>query len=468
MLRNKYNLYTHLFFLAMMIFALIFAKERFQADGAYYLFKVVNSGHFQIEHQRYILIFSQWMPLLGAKMGLSLNAIFILNSLGNILFFYFIFCYCVYYLRDETAGVAVILFQCLGVLHLQFTPMYEIWYGTMLLVPIRSHLVKGKYFLTRDLIVIGALMITVLFSHPLLFIPLLFILMLDVIEKWIMNWKLFILVVITFGAWFIVKKLFLSDYEAGKISMLDTRWNKAYLDLLHPSYYWFLTKFFFTYYTIPVLVYITLIIMYLVRGTKRKAIFVSLFFFGHIGLVNFTHVCDPVLTPYFERMYMPLMPIVFFPFLYDIFTQFFLRNAIGAWLIALVIVWRIGRFVDVGLDYRTRAHATDRAIAQAQAKNGSKFELNPADYKEGGGGCMQWADDWSFPMETMLRSAAIDKNKTVTIATWFDFEENGNRKKLNDKNYMMRRQELMPDNSVNEKYFVMKDGAYVLLDGSCR
>src|SRR6476620_3064741 len=100
--RDKYNFWTHIFFVAMTIFALVYAHERFQADGAYYLFKVVNFGHFQIEHQRFILIFSQWLPLLGAKMGASLHTIILLNSVSNIIFFYVIFWYCVYVLLDQT------------------------------------------------------------------------------------------------------------------------------------------------------------------------------------------------------------------------------------------------------------------------------------------------------------------------------------------------------------------------------
>ncbi|HET6991795.1 MAG TPA: hypothetical protein VFJ43_10745, partial [Bacteroidia bacterium] len=78
--RNYYSILTRLFFLIMAIFAVVFAQERFQADGAYYLFKVVNNGQFQIEHQRFILAVSQILPLIGVKLGLSLNAIIILNS----------------------------------------------------------------------------------------------------------------------------------------------------------------------------------------------------------------------------------------------------------------------------------------------------------------------------------------------------------------------------------------------------
>src|ERR1700749_3504358 len=170
--RNYYSILTNTFFIVAAIFAIVFAHERFQADGAYYLFKVVNYEHFQVEHQRYILAISQMLPLLGAKLGLSMNPIIILNSLNNVVFFYLLFLYAVHYLKDKTAGVAIILFQCFGILHIQFTPMYEIWYGTVLIVLVRSHLVQGRYITAKDLLLLGVIMTTVLFSHPLMFIPL--------------------------------------------------------------------------------------------------------------------------------------------------------------------------------------------------------------------------------------------------------------------------------------------------------
>ncbi len=461
--KDRYTLLTNLFFIGMAVFAIVFAGERFQADGAYYLFKVVNTESFHVEHQRYILAASQALPLLGAKMGLSLDTIFILNSLSNVVFFYLVFCYTVYYLRDRTGGVAVILFMTLGVLHIQFTPMYEIWYGAMLLVPLRSHLACGRYFMFRDLLFLGILMATILFSHPLLFVPLIFILMFDALDKMVMMWRLFFVVVIVFVVWYLMKKLFLSEYEAGKVSMLDTSWNKAYLNLLDPSYYWKLIKFFFTWYTVPVLTFLVTIVFYIVRRAYAKALLLSVFFIGHILLVNFTHVSDWTLTPYFERMYMPLIAIVFLPFLYDFFTQLALRNMAGTILVCLVVLWRIGRFVDVGLEYKDRTALAEKAIAQAHALPGSKFELHPNDYKW----CMNFVD-WSFTMESMLRSSAMDKGHTVTICTWEDLEEGKNNRRLHEKTFMMRRWEVMPDSYVNPEYFHIRNGTYVQLKEMCK
>ena len=462
MSKNYYSILTTSFFLIMALFAIVFAPERFQADGAYYLFKVVNFEHFQIEHQRYILAVSQILPLVGVKIGLSLNSIFVLNSLNNVVFFYLIFLYAVYYLKDKTAGIAIILFMVFGVLHIQFTPMYEIWYGIILIVLVHTHLIQKRYFLVNDLFFLGIIFITILFSHPLLFIPLIFIILIDVVEKRTVHWKLFLLLTLAFVLWGIVKKFTLSTYETGKISMLDISWNKAYKDLLDPFYYWQLTKFFITYYTIPLVFFILTVVFYIKRRLRIKAWLLILFFFGHVFLINFTHVMDWALTPYFERMYMPLIPIVFLPFLYDVFVFYSTKNNLSALMLLFLVLWRIGRFVDVGLAYKQRTAQSERAILEAQKLAGSKFELAPSDYKW----CMNYVD-WSFTMESMLRSAAIDKTRTVTICTWEDFIENNNQGRLNNNSFMMRRWELLLDDNVNSKYFKINHGEYVRLKNVC-
>jgi hypothetical protein len=462
---RRYLLFTHGFFLLLAAFSIYFANERFQADGAYYLFKIINYEKFQIEHQRYILIFSQAIPLLGIKLGLSLKAIIVLNSLSNPIFFYLIFAYVVFRLRDYTGGVAVILFQVVGVMHLQFTPMYEIWYGAVLLIPLRSHLITNRFHSFLDWLILSALIITILFSHPLLFIPLLFILFFTAVEYWIIHWRMFVAVIGSFVVWYLIKKIFLTEYESGKMSMISTSTNDAWKNLLQPGYYWKLTKFFFSYYTVPTISLIFSLLFYLVRRARIKAILVSGFFIGHILIVNFTHTSDFVISPYFERMYMPLVAISIIPFLYDIFTQFTLSNIVGGILLTSIILWRIWLFVSLGMDYRERTKQQEQIIATAQKQSGTKFLLHQNDLM----GCMSYAE-WSLPMETMLYSARAGKEKTVSIATWPDMTESNNQEILKDNSnkYIMRRWEIMPDNVVNGKYFLMKEGFYQELPAICK
>ncbi|MGL4598966.1 MAG: hypothetical protein ACRCYO_15720 [Bacteroidia bacterium] len=460
---RRFQWAAHAFYIVMAILAVVFYQERLQADAAYYFYYVVDSENFRIEHQRYILGASQILPWLGVKIGLSLKALMILQSLNPVFWFYGLFLFTTRILRDQTGGIALILVHVLGVLHMHFCPMYEIWYGLALLVVVRSQLWMNRFQKPWEFILLLVLMITVLFSHPLLFIPLLFILLLDLFEKWLLHWKQIVAIAVVFVLWYILKKLMLTEYESGKMSMLDTSWNKAYENLFRPAYYWQLTKFFFTWYTIPVIMMLVTLGFYILRRARLKAILLTAFFCGHILLVNFTHENDPTLTLYFERMYMPLIPIAVLPFLYDLFTQFALRNLVGGILIALIVSWRMARMVDVGHDYKAKTANRARVIELAQQQGGSKFVLNGADFNA----CFRYAE-WSFPMETMLFSSLNGSGKTVNVILPEDLEAENNRTKVNATNFLLRRWDLRRNEEVNQHYFKIESGVYQELPASCR
>ncbi len=465
MLKGAYTKWTTWFFFVMAVFAILFAKERFQADGAHYLLHVANSENFRIEHQRFILAFSQFLPWIGVKLGGSLNLIFILNSLNAVLWFYILFLYATYYLKDRRAGIAIVLTHVLGVLHIQFTPMYEIWYGIPLVILLYSHLSQGKVSHLRDLIFFGAVLVTALFAHPLLFIPIAFALIYSALEKRKLEIKILIISVLLFAGWYVAKKLMLTEYEAGKLGLATADWNESYRQLLRPAYYWELIQFFFTWYTIPILILVWTSLFFLVRKMKVQLLVSLLFFIGHILVVNFTHTNDPILTPYFERMYLPLIPIVLIPLVFTLCREMQLSQSFIVVSLLLIIGWRIGRFTDVGMDYKARTEQVEQLINVAHKKSGSKFVMNEADYKS----CFKWAD-WSFPMETLLRSGSMHRNSgiQVSIATPDDMNENDNRNRLRADEFVLRRWEIMKDSEINSQYFRISRGRYIELPAICQ
>lgn len=453
---------THLYFLVTAVLAVIFFRERIAADGAYYLLQVADSENFRIEHQRFILAVSQVLPLLGVKLGLSLKAVMMLNSLNPVVIFYLLFLYCVFFLRDRNAGIALILVQTLGVLHMYYCPMYEIWYGTALLVPIYSHLRHNRHHKGIDLVLLVLLMVTALFSHPLVFIPLLLFILLDAWEKRFLVWRQLVLYTVVFAGWYVIKKLLITDYETGKMSLLNISENKSYANLFHFSYLWMLMKYIMTYYTVPLLMFLFTVSFYIVRKSWMRAFLLSAFFFGVLLLVNLTHETNPVQTLYFERMYMPLVTIGLLPFMYDFYTQLAFRNVYGGVLVALVVCWRLWLFTENRTYYVTDAARKQQLIRIAQASGGSKFIMADEDFA----GCQKYAD-WSLPMETLLVSALDGKDKCVTIVTREDLDAENNRSKLNENNFLFRRWDLRNDEQVNGKYFHISHGSYALMKPIC-
>src|ERR1700759_4392681 len=100
---------------AQLILCIVFYKERIFLDGAYYFFHVVQSQHFCIEHQRYILAISQLLPCIGSWFHLSLSTLLVLSSVNPVLYDALLFYFITYRLHHEGAAWALLLNTCCGV-----------------------------------------------------------------------------------------------------------------------------------------------------------------------------------------------------------------------------------------------------------------------------------------------------------------------------------------------------------------
>lgn len=447
----------------MTVFAVVFAYERFQADGAHYLLHVVQSESFRVEHQRFILIFSQALPWAGVQLGLPLDSIIVLNAINPVVWWLVLFLYATYFLCDRTAGIGIILTHVLGVLHIQFTPMYEIWYGVPLVILLYAHLRNSRVSKPLELILFFGMLITTLFAHPLLPIPVAFVFLYHFAEQKKINWKLLIPVALVAAGWYITKKLMLTEYEAGKMALVGAEWNDSPNHLLHITYYGKLAAFFLNWYLVPSLLMLWLVVFFAFRKMRAQLWLTCAFFFGHILLINFTHENYPELTPYFERMYLPLIPVVLIPFLFTLCRELEMRPGFVLAALFLIVGWRIARFSDIGNEYKRRTALTMQLIAHAQQQPGTKFQMGNDDQNA----CYNWSD-WSFCMETMLRSSAAEPHKTVSIVRSDDLDENDNRNKLKADEFLFRRWDIMKDADLNPDYFHMESGKYVQMSSTCR
>mgnify|MGYP001198567123 CR=1 FL=1 len=437
------------------VFAVVYADIRFQADGAYYLLHIVQSESFRVEHQRYILAVSQLLPLLGIKLGLSMKAIVVLNSLNNIAYFFGLFMLCVIRFKDYIAAWSIVLLTVLGILHLQFTPMYEIWYGAPLVVVLYSMLHKNVLRTPLNVVLFYGVLITALFSHPLLFIAVLFALLFHFLRSRKIEWRMWIGVALSFIVWYLIKKLALTEYEAGKISMLDPGWNKAYENLFKPVHYLRMLKFFFTYFTVTGTMFALLVAFYVMRRSWWKLALILSFCGGHIILISFTHQPDPELTPYFERMYLPFVTMILIAFIFDTWTIRLMTVRAGAITIVLIVAYRMWLYLDLSQLYIQRKVQTEELIRSCSINGGSKFILAQSDYST----CFNYVD-WSLPMETALRSSLLQLPATTNVIIEDDLNEGNNRSTLNANSFLFRRWDVMNDEQVNPKYFKMQHGLY--------
>ena len=117
----------HLSFLILLVLSIVYAVERnLYADSAYYIFNIVNTGWFDIEHSRYSAFLTQLLPVAFVNMGLSLKMVLYAYSISFILLFYGIWLIINYALKDPYSGIALILLLVLPVRENFFKPVTEL------------------------------------------------------------------------------------------------------------------------------------------------------------------------------------------------------------------------------------------------------------------------------------------------------------------------------------------------------
>ena len=160
------DVFSHVAFMVLSILAVLWYESRMYADAAYYLFHAINLETFHIEHGRFVLAISQFIPLLSVKLGLPLKLILVLYSVGHVLFYYCLFLIARYRYQSKGAGILLILLQVLALEMGYFSPMFELYYGTAGLVLAGSILWSNRRG-AGDYILLIILIGFILSSHPM-------------------------------------------------------------------------------------------------------------------------------------------------------------------------------------------------------------------------------------------------------------------------------------------------------------
>lgn len=277
-------LLAHVFFLAMLCFAIVFFVERFTyIDNSFYAFKIITFKNFNIELNRYSAFITQILPLLAINLNLSLKYVLISYSISFVLIYYAIFLINVYLFKSAKAGIATTLVMVLGICDAAFYPVTEIEFGVVLCILFYGYLefyfqninslLKNKLTIIQGL---GALIILLcLLIHPATLIPVLFILFFEIINYKLYSNKtawlllLFILVV------YLIKLLTIpaNGYEGNKIEPL-----KNFFSLARHFRGLYSLKFFYIYtkagiYALPLILMFVSGIYYLIKKNYQKLIY---------------------------------------------------------------------------------------------------------------------------------------------------------------------------------------------------
>lgn len=285
--------FGHLFFLILLIYSIIFFKERFiYSDPAFFSFLMIDQNNVSFVLGRWGTIFSQIIPLYGLRHGVSLETFLQLYSASFIILYYVFFLIIQYVYKNSKGSWILMLTLCLTFRMTFYYSTAELYQGlalTVLLWTIVSQKIEDRSRSTWVHTILAALLIVfVSFYHQLTLFTVLFVLGYELIQKRkIRNKKLIFLIVFTV-IWYVIRIKFFtnSEYEKNKMLSISDFFQQLMhiTDLSSTKYFLGFVK---SQILIPIISFcITLIL--LLRKNKLVAIYLGSFFLCFAVLICVT------------------------------------------------------------------------------------------------------------------------------------------------------------------------------------
>lgn len=445
----------NIYLLVYFFLALVFYKERVFLDGTYYFFHVVQGSMFHVEHQRFILVASQLLAVIGTWLHLSLNNILLLNSISPVLYLWVLFLLSIFWLKHEGIAWALLLSSVCGIYFIWFCPMYEVWYGCVLLIFFAGVLEQKLYFTAGQQIILGVLLVTLLFSYPLIFVGVIYFTVSHFVKERKIPRSVAVIYILSFSVWLMWKYFFLSGYETGKIGYPLSRVGEALRENFSSAGdAKNLLSFLFRIYPEEMLMLVATVVFLFIRKEKLQALLLAGFVIAFIALINITQYRPWNHSNYFERMYLLLIPLCVVPFFLKIFPSVRRKFLVVLALIAIVTV-RLAHIAEHAKDYSNHLREAESLIKKAKQYPASKFTVDFAKHPE-----LSSLDEWSLPMEALILSSLKNNQHSVTISWKADIENPDIARQLNNTNFRLRLDEIYPDDWLNQRYFHLEHGSY--------
>ncbi len=382
----------HFLWAAFFILSIYYYQERIAfLDASLYLFEMVRTAGGAVFHDRFISLFTQWLPWIAIQGGWSLKTVAILYSVSFPLFF--LICYWICgALKAYRLGLALLLYLCLMTSHNFFWHLSELTLGTAMLFPVVAFICRHGDKKLSSALVLGLSFPVLVFAHPLLIFPFIF--------TWIFffrgapnpKFKPWFWIGIAYYVGLVVLKqlLFKEAYESQAFGGLKNfiylfpRYDRAvsmgrFVQNLLPYYYF-----------IP-LSFGLLAAFYISRKRWIDLLFVSGFLMG-FGLLVMVSYPDPQTEDfYLENLYFPMAFFLALPLVYHAFP-WFQNPRIPAILVAsvgLACLIRILSLAEVHED-RTRFHK------EVLAEYGHGKFVFDTDYLPADRLYMTWASPYEF------------------------------------------------------------------------
>jgi hypothetical protein len=402
----RYQRLSLLVLLALGVLAAVFWQERaWLLDVAYQTVLMLKDGTVQVQVHRFGAAVVQVLPLLGMKLGLPLATISLLYSLSFPLVFLLFWWLAVRGFRQPTMGLALALlytgmaydgfYWCTSELQ-QGLGFLLVFWAFVLRYPLLDKVWHWLFILPA--------LLALVFYHPLVFIPFLFIWIYLGEGRWSGRYLALGLLLVAL-VW--AKGHFLPNwYDTSKMTTFRSNLEQFFPNYFtFPAYAKFVKHALLYWWGFPLLLMInTAWFAY----TRRWGPLLLMWGFclGFL-VVNAIGSPDPAYRFYSEVNYWPLMVIVAVPFVLEVMPVYCARR--WAWMgIALFFVARLAIISWHHQPYTARVAWLQDRLAEAPA--GDRFVMS-----ENQAPMDTLLMSWGTPFETLLMSAATDPDAACTL-----------------------------------------------------
>ena len=433
-------------FFTLTLFSIWFYEERLHADSGWYAFNLINSESFHIEHGRFILFFSQILPWIALKFGLSLKSILLAYSLNHIFFPFSILLICKHFFKHKTAGLLIVALQLISISKGFFCPMFELYYVAHLLVLFAVILhsdFRYKYFLLPPLLLV------ICTGHPLSFLLALFVIAYRFIDQGKGVYKSSFAFILIITICYFVQSQYTTEYDLAKQNAFYNTLATASYDLL---YFIKLIKMLLAYYW-------GVIVIFLLTGSlllAQKRYYHLLIFIGSfclfLAIANVSYYGFHI-TRYQEQVYFPFSFVVAFPLFFYVLPKVAIsKQNILFTVFILLLITRFINLENESMFFVQRTNEIEQQISTARNLNIKKAIVSQKS--------LSYPTNWSYPIESMLISSITGNKNTVNLATDEDYHYQENSQHLDSSKYILRKWEIMPISQLNFSYFQLDTTQY--------
>jgi len=392
----------------LLLMSIVFAKERMLfLDSGIYLFEIVNQEQFYVPYRRFANIFNQFLPWIGVQFHLKTSIILLLYSFNIQLLFTLIFLVIHFVLKQKYLAFAIPLFQLMMCYESYYLPVSELSVGIAFLILWWAVFQSKNIIQPRLYFLISVfLALIVAFSHTIVIIPILFLLVVEFKnerpDKNKMIWLL--------GTIFLIALHTLIFYE----SYESERTADVLNSLIHFSRYELVTSFYTSIRHIlhlPLFIFAGLISMIWLIQIKNWRLVLVYSFAGMVCLFTISIYMHKVyfIMPFFEIYLLPLAFLTVFIFVQNLPN----KNQFFQYLLVFFMVVQLGFIIQKSAFFKERLAMYDSILYQMDSQ---KIKKGVADFFKSP--MQKFYSMYDTPFTPLLISN-MDKNLPDIVLTLF-------------------------------------------------